>query len=164
VVDTEVTVVPFPLQDTNSHPATGDVMLLGALRARLTAGQAALIFTDAHDFLNWGTDAIYPPHLSGWQRQAVGGVVLLAISDNKSFHPPAALAALGPGRMAPMVPERLPIDAAILVEAADEGPPIVAHARQQGLGGKPRIKEHVLGLTTQPIAGITQQLQGELLL
>ena len=63
-----------------------------------------------------------------------------------------------------MVTERMPIEAAILLEAAHEVPPIVAKAFEQGFGGIPRLKEHILGLTMQPIAGIAQQLQGELVL
>jgi hypothetical protein len=153
--------MPFPLQDTKSHQATDHMMLLGALRARLTAGQAELIFTDSNHLLNLGADAIHPADLGSWHLQAIGGVVLLAVSDNQYFQPPAELADLGPVRMAPMVTERLPIEAAIILEASHEVPPIVANVLEQGFGGVPGIKEHILGLATQPIPGIAQQLQGE---
>ena len=114
LVNAEVAVVSFPLQDTKSHQATGHVGLLGALRARLTAGQAKLILTDATHRLKLGPAAIHPASLGSWQPQAMGGVVRLAVSDHQNFQPPTELAALGPVRMAPMVTARLPIEAALL--------------------------------------------------
>ena len=85
LVDTELALMPFPLQDTEGDQATGDVMQLRPLGARLTAGQAELVLTHPDDFLDLGPEAIEPPYLSRWQHEAVGGVILGAVSDDQDF-------------------------------------------------------------------------------
>ena len=107
----------FPLQHTKRDEAAGHVMLLSPVRARLTARQAQLILADPDDFLDLRTDAIEAAHLGGRQCQAIGGVVLLAVSDNEHFEPPTQPAALGPVWVPPMMTERLPIEPAILFDS-----------------------------------------------
>jgi hypothetical protein len=44
--------MPFPLQHTQGHHTAGQMMPLRPLRARLTARQPELLFTDADDLLD----------------------------------------------------------------------------------------------------------------
>ena len=62
------------------------MMLLGSVRARLTVRQAQLIIADPDNFLDPGPDASQSADLRGIQCQAIGGVVLLVVSDNRLFH------------------------------------------------------------------------------
>ena len=48
-VDREAAIISFPLQDTKGDQTAGEVMELRSLRARLTARQPKLIFTDSND-------------------------------------------------------------------------------------------------------------------
>ena len=97
-VDRETSVMPFPLQDTKGDQAADDVVQLRPLRARLTATQAELILADADDFFNLGTDAIQPTHLGSRQREAIGRIVLGAVSDDQDFQAPGQPAASRPSR------------------------------------------------------------------
>ena len=87
-IDAELPIMSFPLQHTKSHQATGHMMQLSPLRPGLTARQAELILADPDDFLNLRADTIYPPYLHRRQLQAIGGVVLLAVSDNQYSEAP----------------------------------------------------------------------------
>ena len=49
-------------------------------------------------------------------------------------------------------------------EAAREVPPIVPNPFEQTLGGIPGIKEHILRVTAQAIAGRAEQLQRQVIL
>jgi len=60
--------------------------------------------------------------------------------------------------MAPIGPTSLAIEPSVLLQAADDIPAIVMKALQQGLGGIPGIKEHVLGATAQAVAGLAEKL------
>jgi hypothetical protein len=135
LVDAEVPIMSFPLQHAKGDEAAGHVMLLSPVRARLTAGQAQLILAHPDDLLNLGTHVIQAAHLCGRQRQAIGGIVLLAVSDNEPFEASVPPAAFGPIGVPPMVPQGVPIEPAILFETADELPPIVANPLEEGSRG-----------------------------
>jgi hypothetical protein len=109
-VDTEGLFMPFPLQHTTRHQAASDVMELDPLRPCLTAGQAELILAHAKHVRNASTEAIQLAPLGGWQPQAIGGIVRLAVSDHEHFQPPAQSADLRPIRVAPMVTEACPLN------------------------------------------------------
>jgi hypothetical protein len=156
-VATELPIMSLPLQHTKGHEAADHMMLLSPLRARLTAGQAQWILADPEDFLDLATHAIQATHLRGRQRQAMGGVVLLAVSDNQHFEAPVPPAALGPLGGPPMKAEGVAIEPAILFETAHAIPPIVPNPLQESSGGVPRIKEHKVRVTAQAIAGIAEQ-------
>jgi len=55
----------------------------------------------------------------------------------------------------------MPIEAAVLLQTADKVPAIVPNPIQQGFGGIPGVKEHILRATAQTVAGIAEQLQRE---
>jgi hypothetical protein len=139
-------------------------MQLRPLRARLTAGQAELILADANHFLDLCPYSVVATDLGGRQRQAIGGVVLLAVSDNAHFQPPAQSADLRPIWVAPMVTERRPVEPAIFLEAAHEVPSIVTNPLQQRFRRIPGVKEHILRVTMQAIPSIAEQLQCEVVL
>jgi hypothetical protein len=133
-------------------------MRLSPLRACLTACEAELILTNTDQFLNVGAHTVQLPHLHGRQRQAIGGVVLFAVSDNQHFDTAAQPADLGPVGIPPMVSNRVPIEAAILLEATDKIPPIVPNPFQERSGRIPRIKQDVSRATAQAVAGIAESL------
>jgi hypothetical protein len=98
----------------------------------VTARQAQLILASPDDVLDLHTDAIEAAHLGGRECQAIGGVVLRAVSDNEPFEAPAQPAALGPVGVPPILMECLPIEPAILLETADELPSIVPNPLEEG--------------------------------
>jgi site-specific DNA recombinase len=106
--------------------------------------------------LDLGAYTVQLPHLHGRQRQAIGGVVLFAVSDNQHFEAAAQPADLSPVGVPPIVPNRVSIEAAILLEAADKLPPIVTHPFQERSGRIPRIKQDVSRATAQAVAGIAE--------
>jgi hypothetical protein len=163
-VDRDTSVLPFPLQDTKGDQAAGQVMPLRPLGTRLTAIEPELIFTDADDFLDLSTHLIESADLRGRQRQAVGGKVFGAVSNDQHFQASTQPAALRPIGVAPIGSERLAIEAAILLETTDEIPSIVTNALQQGFRGIPGVKEDILWATVQAVAGIAEELQGQRLL
>jgi hypothetical protein len=156
-VDAEVPIMSFPLQHTEGDEAAGHVMLLSPVRARLTACQAQRILAGPDDFLDLHTDGIETAHLGGRECQAIGGVVLLAVSGNEHSEAPAQPAALGPVGVPPILAGCLPIEPAILFETAHEIPSIVPNSFEEGSGGVPRIKEHKVRVAAQAIAGIAEQ-------
>src|SRR5262245_9064365 len=97
-------------------------------------------------------------HLGGCQGEAIRRIVLGAVSDDKDFQASCEPAGLCPIGMAPIGPERLTAEAAVVLEAADEIPPIVANPLQEGFRGIPGIKEHRLRAAAQMIAGLAEQL------
>jgi hypothetical protein len=155
-VNAELAIVSLPLQHTTGNQRAGAVMYLRSFGARLTAGQPELVLAGPDDFLNVGTQAIPSAHLHRRQGEALGGVVLLAVSDNESFEAPAQPTPLGPVRVLPMVPHRMSIEPAILLETADEIPAIVANPLQKGSGGIPGGKEHVVRAAAQPMASLAE--------
>ena len=157
--DTQVAIMAFPLQHTTCGKAAADGVLLCPDEAGLTATQPALIRADPHDCLDLGPPTMQTAHLWGHQRQAIGGLVLLAVSDHEHVEAPTQPAILGPVGMSPMVTEGVTMNPTMLVEPADDIPAVVAKALQQDLRGIPGVKEPGLGTTTQAMAGITQPLQ-----
>jgi hypothetical protein len=151
--------MPLSLQDTKRHQAARTMMLLRPIRARLTAGQGQLILAGADDFLDLGADAIPSAHLCRRQRQPMGGVVLLAVSDHEPCDAPTQPAARSPVRVPPMVTDRLTIDPASLFEAADAIPPVVPTTLEEGFRRRPGLKEDRLGVAAQLITGRAQSLQ-----
>ena len=123
----------------------------------MTATQAELILTDSHNLFNLCADPRQSAHLRRRQRDAMGGIVRGAVSDDHDLQPPAQPAAVCPVRMSPIGPQGLAIEAAVLLEAADDIPPIVANPLQKLFGGIPGVKEHILGITMQAIADIAKE-------
>jgi hypothetical protein len=91
-------------------------MELSPLRPGLTARQAELILANPDDFFNLRADAIQPTPLHRRQRQAIGGVVLLAVSDNQHFEAPIQPAARSPVGVPPIVTHRVSIEPTVLFE------------------------------------------------
>jgi hypothetical protein len=86
----------------------------------------------------------------------MGGVVLVAVSDNEYFEAAAQPADFGPVGEPPMVPHRVSIKPAILLEPTDKIPAIVTNPLQERSGRIPRVKQDVRRVTTQAMAGIAE--------
>jgi hypothetical protein len=155
-VDREASVRAFPLQDTKGHHTARDVVHLRLLGAHLTARSTELLLTDADDFLDLGTYPVQLPHLHGGQRQAIGGVVLVAVSDNQDFEAAAQPADLGPVRVSPMLPHRVASEPAMLFQTPDNIPSVVATPFQERSRRVPRIKQDVRRATAQAMAGLAE--------
>jgi hypothetical protein len=65
------------------------MMELRPLGAGLTAGEGELIMAHPEHWLNLRAEAIPSMYLRGRQREAIGDVVLLAVSDNPHVEAPA---------------------------------------------------------------------------
>src|SRR5919198_1650133 len=159
-VEAELAIMPLPLQHTTGDQAAGEMLLLSPFRARLTARQGPLILADPEHFRDLGTPAIQAAHLRGRQRQAIGGRVLLAISDHEHCEAAAQPTALSPVGVSPMVTHRVAIEPPILFDTAHERPAIVANPLPEGCGGIPGIKAHGLRAAAQAMASIAEELQG----
>lgn len=157
--DTQVAIMSFPLQHTTCGKAAADGVRLCPDGAGLTATQPALLRADPHDCLDLGPPTIQTAHLWGHQRQAMGGIILFAVSDHEHVEAPTQPATLGPVKMSPMVTEGVTMKPTMLVEPADDIPAVLANALQQDLRGIPGVKEPGLGTTTQAMAGTTQPRQ-----
>ena len=68
------------------------------------------------DYFDLRAETIQSAYLRGRQRQAIGGIVLLALSDNQHFESPAQPTALGPIGVPPVVTDRLAVEPAILFD------------------------------------------------
>jgi hypothetical protein len=60
-----------------------------------------------------------------------------------------------------MVTDRLPIEPAMLLQAAHAIPSIVANPLQEGSRGIPRSKQDRVGVTMQAMASRAEELEGE---
>jgi hypothetical protein len=156
--------MPFPLQHTKRDEAAREMVPLRLFRPRLTAGQTQLIRAHAEDFRDWRAAAIQAAHCRGRERQALGGVVLLAVSDHQDFETPAPPAPLGPVGVPPMVTQRVPSEPAILLQATPKIPPVGPNPLQEGLGRRPGVKEHIRGAATQAMPGLAESLSSQLVL
>lgn len=157
LVDTDTTGLAFLRQHAKRGQATQDVMRLSPLRACLTAGQPEVILTHPDDFLKVGADTIQSTDLGSQSRQAMGGTILGAVSDDQDVPTARQPAGRCPVGMAPIGPKRLTIEPAMLFEVADTIPAVVPKAIQQGFGGIPRLKEHGRRATAEAVAGVAQQ-------
>ena len=108
------------------------MMQLRPLRAGLTAGQVQLMLAPPAHLFNLGPDAIEPLYLCSRQGQAIGGVVLLAVSDNPYFEAPAEPANLDPVGVSPMLTPCVAIEAAVFLQTTDGISSIVAHSFEAG--------------------------------
>lgn len=122
----------FPFQHTEGGQAAGDVMQLRPLRASLTAAEAELILTHFAHCFALRPDAIAPAPRCSRQCQAVGRLVLGAVSDDQDVYATCEPASGGPIGMATRGPDGVPVEASVLLQAADTGPAIVVNALQQG--------------------------------
>jgi hypothetical protein len=156
--------MPFSLQHTKRNQAAREMMQLSPLSTGLTAIQPAWILAHTDDFLDWCPHPVASADLCRRQRQAVGGIVRGAVSDNQHCQPPTQPAACRPVRMAPLGSERLAIAPAVLLEATHTVPFIIPNARQQGLRGRPGVAQPIGRAATQPIASIAEPLQSQRLL
>ena len=120
--------MPFPLEHTKGHQAATDMMDLRPLGACLTACQAEWVRTHADHLFELGANARQPPDFRRGQCHAVGGLVLGAVSDDHALQIACQPAPVRPGGMPSRVAHRVPIESAILLQAAHEIPPIVVHA------------------------------------
>lgn len=103
-------------------------MPLRPFRARLTVTQAELILADADHFFDLCAYAVHLPDLCSRECQAIGGVVFGAVSDDQDLQATSQSALFGPIGVTPIGPERLPIEAAILLDPTHEIPAIVPNA------------------------------------
>src|SRR5215510_15922991 len=103
-------------------------------------------------------------HLLGGEGQPVGRRVFAAVSHHKALESPGSTAYSVPGGLREIAHERTPYKAPILFELADKLPPIVTEALQELLRGIPGVKQDKSGLTLEPIARITEQLQSQVVL
>jgi hypothetical protein len=163
-IDREASVLPFPLQDTKCDQAASQVMQLSPLSTRLTAIEPELILTDTDDFFDLRTHLIESADLRSRQRQAVGGKVFGAVSNDQHFQASTQPAALRPVGVPPIGSERLAIEAVILLETTDEISSIVPNALQPGFRGIPGVKEDILWATAQAVPSIAEELQGQRIL
>jgi hypothetical protein len=152
--------MPLPLQHTKCDETAGEMMQLSPLRTGLTAIPPELIRAHADDFRDVRTPPVESADLRGWQCQAIRGVVLGAVSDDHDLEPTAQPTRLRPIRMAPIAPERLAIEPAVLLEATHNVPAIIPKALQQGFGGIPGVDQHRRRATMPPIASRAEPLQG----
>jgi hypothetical protein len=81
--DIQVAIMSFPLQHTTCGKAAADGVRLCPDGAGLTATQPALLRADPHDCLDLGPPTLQTAHLWGHQCQAMGGIVLFAVSDHE---------------------------------------------------------------------------------
>jgi hypothetical protein len=160
-VDGDASIMSFPLQHTKRDQTAGEMMELSPLGTRLTAIQPELILAHPAHFLDLRSPPIEAADFRGWQCQAIGRVVLGAVSDDQDLEPPAQPASRGPIRMTPIGPEGLAIEAAVLLETTDDIPAIVPNALQQGFRGIPGVKEDGLWVTAQAIPGRAEALEGQ---
>jgi hypothetical protein len=144
--------MPFPLPEATGAQATPALMALRPLGAGLTAGEGALILAPPDHLLALRAEALQSTDCRGRQRQAMGGVVRLAVSAHQPREAPAQPAALGPGGGPPMVTDRGPMAAAMLLQAAHERPAIVAPPLPEGSRGIPRLTQDRVGVTRQALA------------
>jgi hypothetical protein len=158
-VDGGATIMSFPLQPTKRDQTAGEMMELRPLRARLTADEPPLILTDADHVFAVDAPSREAADLRGWQCQAMGGVVLGAVSDDQDLESPAQPASGGPIRMTPIRPEGLAIEAAVLLEPTDEVPAIIPKALQQGFRGIPGVNADIRWVTAPAMAGIAEELE-----
>ena len=164
VVDREALVKPFPLQDTEGHQAAREVMQLSPLSTRLTAIEPELILPGTEDFFDVRTPPIQAADLRGRQRQAMGGEVCGAVSDDQYLQAPTQPTSLRPVGMPPRGPKRLVVEPAVLLEPTDQVPPIVANPLEQRLRRVPSVEEDRRWTTAQPMTGIAEPFEGESLL
>ena len=162
LVDAEVPIMSLALQHTKGDQAAGEVMPLGSLGARLTATQCEVLFAHTDDFFDVGPDVIPPAYLRGRDRQAIGGVILGAVSDHQYCESPTQPTGLGPIGMPAMGTEPVPLDAAVLLEATHNIPAIVPTPLQEPRGRGPGVRQRTRGATGQAIASLAQRLQGQL--
>jgi hypothetical protein len=121
-------------------------------------------FHAAMVLLNLEADAIHPTHLGSRQREAIGSVVLLAVSDHQRFEATRQPARLYPLGMVPVDSDGMAVEPAIFLEAAHKKASIVANPFQKPSGGIPRVEEHIRRATAQVIAGRAEQLQDQFVL
>jgi hypothetical protein len=151
----------FSLEDIPRRETAGEVLGLSPRRARWTAPQAELIRADAPDRCSWRADPIRSAPLRRRPPQASGGLGRGAVSDAQDLQPPGPPAAVGPVRRAPIVPQGLTIAPAMLLEATDECPPIVAHPLQEPCGGIPGGKESRRGMPRPAMADLAEGGSGQ---
>jgi hypothetical protein len=148
--------MPFPLQHPKGGETASHMMPLCPLRASLTSGERELILAHPDDFFKVGTEAIQATHLRGWQCQAIGHIVLGAVSDDQDLQTSCQPAASRPIRMAPVRPERLIIEPSMLRQTTHKIPAIVPNALQHRFGRIPGITEDIHRATTQAVTGLTE--------
>jgi hypothetical protein len=136
-------------------------MQLRPLRTCLTAGEAQLIRAPPEPFFAWGPEAIESAHLGGWEGEASRRLVRGAVSDDPDVQASCEPASFCPIGLAPIGPERWTAEAAVLLQAADDRPPIVATPLQEGFRGIPGLKESRLRAAAQMMAGLAAPLQGQ---
>jgi hypothetical protein len=151
----------LPLQHTKGRETARDMLELRPRGAGLTARQPELLLTRPHHFLNLGAGAIPATDLCSRQGEAIRGVVLGAVADDQDLQTTRQPAALCPIRVAPQGPQRLTIEAAMLLQATDKIPAIGPNPFQARLRRIPRVEEDGRGATAQVIAGIAEELQGQ---
>jgi hypothetical protein len=155
-VDREASIMLFPLQHAKCHQTAGQMRPLSPLRARLIARPAELSFAHADDLLDLGLHAINrPTSAAGRVRRLVAPYV--APSDHQDWQAPRQPATLRPLGVSAVGTHSVPVEPAVLLQAAHAIPPIVAPPLQQPSGGILGIEPHIFGAAAQAIAGLAQR-------
>jgi hypothetical protein len=94
--------------------------------------------------------------------QALGGVVLLAVSDPQYCDATGQPAALGLVRVSPIMTPCFPIAATIFLAPTPKRPAVVAHALPELFRWLPGLEEDICGATEPAVTRITASLSGEL--
>src|SRR5262249_10780457 len=130
------------------------------LGAGLTAREANSILAHPNDFRTLGADAIPTAHRRSREREAIGGVVLGAVSDHPHFEAPASPATRRPVGVPPRVTDRVTSASTMLLEPADNIPAIVASALAERFRRIPGSTEHRCRATAHALAGMAKPLHG----
>ena len=149
----------FPLQDTPRDQTTGEMLRLSPFGAGLTGSPAEWSLTDATALFTLRADLRASAHRHGRPRQARGGAVWGAVSDDHHLQAPRQPTRLRPGGMAPRGPQDVALDPPVLREPTDQVPAVVAHALPQRLGWLPGVAEDRLRATAPAVAGIAAPRQ-----
>jgi site-specific DNA recombinase len=111
--------------------------------------------------LDWRAHPIQPADLGGRQCEAVGGIVLGAVSDDQDVQATSQPAGFRPIGGTPIGSEGLAIAAAMRLQAAHNVPSIIPKALQQGFRGVPGVEQHIRRAATPPMASVAEPLQGQ---
>jgi hypothetical protein len=160
VVETQVALMSCSRQDTTRDQTAGHMLRLSPVGAGLTARQTAWILPHLHHCRDRGADAREPPSLRSGQRQAMGGHVCGAVSDDQHLEAPRQPTSLRPGGLAPRRSQDLVMKPPVLLQATHNVPAIVMHALQQGVGGLPGIKAPRRGAPAQTLARRAEERSG----
>jgi hypothetical protein len=151
--EAEVPLAPLPLPHTQGHPAAREMLPWRPCRTGLTAGQAPWRFAEPEACRTWRAEARPSAPSHRGQRQAIGGVVLLAGSDTQPVEAPTPPAALRPVKGLPVVTDRVARAPARRFATAHDRPSSGANPLQAGSGGRPGLPQAGVRAAAPTLAG-----------